>query len=66
MRAGLFVPCYMAAVDTADEALRLLPHVALANPSNTWTSKGRDVPEAPSQSFHAWWPEHRAKARNSA
>jgi L-lactate dehydrogenase complex protein LldF len=52
---------YRAAVGAADEALRLLPHFVLANPLNTWTSKGRDMPEAPSQTFHAWWREHRAQ-----
>jgi L-lactate dehydrogenase complex protein LldF len=47
----------------ADEALRLLPHFVLANPLNTWTSKGRDMPAAPPQTFHAWWREHRPQSR---
>ena len=49
----------------ADEALRLLPHFVLANPLNTWTSKGRDMPEAPPETFHGWWREHRGRTRDS-
>jgi L-lactate dehydrogenase complex protein LldF len=56
---------YRAALGAADEALRLLPHFVLANSLNTWTNKGRDMPEAPTQTFHAWWREHRGQARKS-
>jgi L-lactate dehydrogenase complex protein LldF len=55
---------YRAALGAADEALRLLPHFVLANPLNTWTNKGRDMPAAPPQTFHAWWREHRAQTRS--
>jgi L-lactate dehydrogenase complex protein LldF len=54
---------YRAALGSADQALRLLPHFVLANSLNTWTNKGRDMPEAPSQTFHAWWRQHRGQAR---
>ena len=27
--------------------------------------KGRDMPEAPSETFHGWWREHRGQARMS-
>jgi L-lactate dehydrogenase complex protein LldF len=56
---------YRAALGGADEALRLLPHFILANSLNTWTNKGREMPEAPSQTFHGWWREHRSQARTS-
>jgi L-lactate dehydrogenase complex protein LldF len=56
---------YRAALGAADEALRLLPHFVLANSLNTWTSKGRDMPNAPTQTFHAWWREHRGQTRKS-
>jgi L-lactate utilization protein LutB len=56
---------YRAALRTADEALRLLPHFVLSNPLNTWTSKGRAMPVAPRQTFHAWWQEHRVQGRDS-
>lgn len=55
---------YRAAVTAADSTLRVLPHFMVANPLNTWTSKGRDMPDIPQQSFHSWWAEHRAKAGN--
>jgi L-lactate dehydrogenase complex protein LldF len=40
---------YRAAVESADTALRLLPHFVVANPLNTWTDKGREMPEAPAR-----------------
>ena len=52
---------YRAAVTGADAALRVLPHFMVDNPLNTWTSKGRDMPAVPQQTFHSWWAEHRAK-----
>jgi Domain of unknown function (DUF3390) len=56
---------YRAALGAADEALRVLPHFVVANPLNTWSSKGRDMPDAPTQTFHAWWREHRGEASKS-
>jgi L-lactate dehydrogenase complex protein LldF len=50
---------YRAAVNTADEMLRVLPHFVLDNPLNTWTNKGRAMPAVPRQTFHAWWQENR-------
>ena len=50
---------YRAAVNTADEMLRVLPHFVLDNPFNTWTNKGRAMPAVPRQTFHAWWQENR-------
>jgi L-lactate dehydrogenase complex protein LldF len=50
---------YRAAVSAADGALKVLPHFVVDNPLNTWTSKGRDMPAVPRQTFHAWWRENR-------
>jgi L-lactate dehydrogenase complex protein LldF len=52
---------YRAALTSADEVLRLLPHFVVSNPLNTWTSKGREMPAVPSQTFHQWWHEHRGQ-----
>jgi L-lactate dehydrogenase complex protein LldF len=56
---------YRAALTSADAALRLLPHFVVANPLNTWTDKGREMPPTPSQTFHAWWRENRDRTRNA-
>ena len=48
---------YRAAIATADSALRHLPRFAVYNPLNTWT-RGREMPEAPRQTFHSWFAEH--------
>jgi L-lactate dehydrogenase complex protein LldF len=50
---------YRAALASADEALRILPHFVIANRFNTWTSKGREMPAMPRGTFHDWWKQHR-------
>jgi L-lactate dehydrogenase complex protein LldF len=54
---------YRAAIGVADSALRHLPEFLVYNPLNTWT-RGREMPQAPRQTFHTWWKEHR-KGGNS-
>ncbi|GJD94081.1 lactate utilization protein B [Methylobacterium iners] len=49
---------YRAAIGAADSALRHLPRFAVYNPLNTW-GKGREMPETPRQSFHAWYRQNR-------
>ena len=56
---------YRAAITTADSALRHLPKFLIYNPVNTWT-RGRETPEAPMQTFHSWWKEHRATEKVEA
>jgi L-lactate dehydrogenase complex protein LldF len=51
---------YRAAIASADSALRHLPRFVVYNPLNTWT-KGRDMPAAPRQTFHAWYAERHRK-----
>ena len=51
---------YRAAVDTANAVLPHMPRFALYNPANAW-GKGREVPQAPGQSFHAWFKARRAR-----
>ncbi|MEI9924269.1 MAG: lactate utilization protein B [Bradyrhizobium sp.] len=46
---------YRAAIATADSALKLLPSFAVANPLNTWTARGRAMPEVPKETFHQWF-----------
>jgi L-lactate dehydrogenase complex protein LldF len=46
---------YRAAIAAADSALKLLPSFAVANPLNSWTARGRDMPEAPKETFHQWY-----------
>ncbi|TXI12207.1 MAG: lactate utilization protein [Rhizobium sp.] len=46
---------YRTAIATADSALRILPNFALANPLNSWTARGRDMPDAPKETFHQWF-----------
>ena len=46
---------YRTAIATADSALRTLPNFALANPLNSWTARGRDMPDAPKETFHQWF-----------
>jgi L-lactate dehydrogenase complex protein LldF len=50
---------YRAAVSAADTALHVLPHFVVHNRLNPWTSKGRDMPPAPPQTFHSWWHKNR-------
>jgi len=45
---------YRTAVVAADGALKVLPSFALANPLNSWTARGRDMPDAPKETFHQW------------
>ncbi|WP_156444591.1 4Fe-4S dicluster domain-containing protein, partial [Sphingomonas sp. CCH20-B6] len=45
---------YRTAVAAADGALKVLPSFALANPLNSWTARGRDMPDAPKETFHQW------------
>ncbi|KQP91042.1 4Fe-4S ferredoxin [Methylobacterium sp. Leaf113] len=49
---------YRAAIGAADSALKVLPRFAVYNPLNTW-GKGREMPEAPRQTFHAWYKQNR-------
>lgn len=49
---------YRAAIGAANSALRVLPNFAVYNPANSW-GKSRDMPEAPKQSFHAWYKQNR-------
>ncbi|MFM0505293.1 lactate utilization protein B [Paraburkholderia caffeinilytica] len=46
---------YRAAISAADSALKVLPSFAVANPFNTWTAPGRDMPEPPKETFHQWY-----------
>ncbi len=49
---------YRAAVDAGNAVLPHLPRFVLYNPANGW-GRGRDVPDAPGQSFHAWYKARR-------
>jgi L-lactate dehydrogenase complex protein LldF len=49
---------YRAAIGAADSALKVLPRFAVYNPLNTW-GKGREMPESPRQTFHAWYKQNR-------
>lgn len=49
---------YRAAVDAGNAVLPHMPRFVLYNPVNAW-GKGRDVPAAPGQSFHAWFKANR-------
>jgi len=57
---------YRTAIAAADEVLRWLPHFVIENRFNTWSSKGRDTPNAPKQTFHSWWYQNRIKGGKSA
>jgi L-lactate dehydrogenase complex protein LldF len=50
---------YRAALRVGVSALRHLPRFALYNGLNAW-GKGRELPSAPRQSFHAWYLANRA------
>ena len=52
---------YRTAIAASDKALQLLPHGVLANRFNSWTRAGREMPTAPSQTFHSWWYENRVR-----
>ena len=49
---------YRATVHSVSSALRKLPHFMLYNPLNIW-GKQRNLPEAPTESFHAWYKRTR-------
>jgi L-lactate dehydrogenase complex protein LldF len=51
---------YQIATTTTSVALEVLPHFAIYNRLNAW-GKHRDVPEAPSETFHEWYKNHRLK-----
>jgi L-lactate dehydrogenase complex protein LldF len=51
---------YRLAVSSAGMALRYLPHFIVYNRLNTWT-RGREMPEAPRETFHAWWARNRGR-----
>jgi L-lactate dehydrogenase complex protein LldF len=51
---------YRRAVSSAGMALRYLPHFIVYNRLNTWT-RGREMPEAPRETFHAWWARNRGR-----
>ncbi|MGU3541046.1 lactate utilization protein B [Methylobacterium sp. A54F] len=55
---------YRAAIGAADSALKHLPRFAVYNPLNTW-GKAREMPEAPRETFHAWYKRNRM-SRESA
>jgi L-lactate dehydrogenase complex protein LldF len=45
---------YRAAIAATRTALDHLPNFVVYNPLNAW-GKGREVPQAPKQTFHAWY-----------
>src|SRR5271155_5369128 len=47
---------------SASMALKLLPRFLVYNRLNTWT-RGREMPEAPRETFHAWWAKNRGRGR---
>jgi L-lactate dehydrogenase complex protein LldF len=54
---------YRAAIGATDSALKVLPRFAVYNPLNTW-GRGREMPETPRQSFHAWYKQNRMRTRD--
>lgn len=46
---------YRAATRSADSALRVLPHFVAGRFAGAWTNDGRDLPEAPVETFHEWF-----------
>ena len=50
---------YRAAISMADSALRHLPRFVVYNRLNAW-GEGREMPDAPKQTFHQWWEANRA------
>jgi L-lactate dehydrogenase complex protein LldF len=51
---------YRASVRSMRTALHRLPNMVLYNPLNTW-GKGRDLPDAPTQTFRDWYIANRGK-----
>lgn len=46
---------YRTAITAADGALKVLPSFLVANPLNSWTARGRAMPDAPKETFHQWY-----------
>ncbi len=53
---------YRAAIAAADTALRHLPRFAVYNRLNTW-GRQREVPAAPTETFHSWYKRNRGKPK---
>lgn len=53
---------YRAAVETTGSAIGQLPRFLLYNRLNAW-GKQREVPDAPSYTFHEWYAENRGKKK---
>jgi L-lactate dehydrogenase complex protein LldF len=51
---------YHIATTTLSTALEVLPHFAIYNRLNAW-GKHREVPNATTETFHAWYKTHRLK-----
>lgn len=45
---------YRLATRSADSALRVLPHFVAGQFAGAWSKDGRDLPEAPAETFHEW------------
>ena len=46
---------YRAAIGAADSALRVLPQFLTEFGASAWTRDGRQLPEAPKETFHQWF-----------
>lgn len=46
---------YRAAISAADSALKVLPTFVVGNSLNSWTKRGRDMPDPPKETFHHWF-----------
>ncbi|SAK88366.1 iron-sulfur binding protein [Caballeronia hypogeia] len=53
---------YRATVASLGGALKRLPNFVLYNPLNIW-GRGRDLPEAPAETFHEWYKKNRKPAK---
>ncbi|MEO1016667.1 MAG: LUD domain-containing protein, partial [Pseudomonadota bacterium] len=51
---------YRTAIGAAQSALHRLPQFAVYNSVNTWTH-GREMPEAPRETFHSWFEKNRGR-----
>jgi L-lactate dehydrogenase complex protein LldF len=56
---------YRATVASMSGALRRLPNFVLYNPLNIW-GRQRELPEAPKQTFHAWYKQNRGGGDGNA
>jgi len=52
---------YRAATRAADSALRVLPHFVAGEFAGAWTKDGRDLPDAPPETFHSWYQRSHGK-----